>query len=170
MPKPTIREATEADLPQLVGLLTQLAPDEAERENVSSPLPYEYHIVMRQILETPGQHVFVLEERGKIVGTAALSVVPNVSHRGTPYAIIENVVVDGKARSTGYGELLMRHAIEEARRAGCYKVSLTSNKRRTEAHRFYERLGFVRSHEAFRLDLEGEEGGRVKREGSKGGR
>jgi N-acetylglutamate synthase-like GNAT family acetyltransferase len=152
--KPTIREATEADLPQLVALLAQLAPDDPEREDLSSPLPYEYHIVMRQIIETPGQHIFVLDERRKIVGTAALSVMPNVSHRGTPYAVIENVVVDAKVRSKGYGELLMRHAIEEARRAGCYKVVLTSNKRRTEAHRFYERLGFVRSHEAFRLHLE----------------
>ncbi len=152
--RPTVREATEADLPQLVALLAQLAPDDPEREDVRSPLPYEYHMVMRQIIGTPGQHIFVLEARGKIVGTAALSVVPNVSHRGTPYAIIENVVVDAKARSKGYGELLMRHAIEEARRASCYKVSLTSNKRRTEAHRFYERLGFARSHEAFRLDLE----------------
>jgi GNAT superfamily N-acetyltransferase len=151
--KPTIREASEADLPQLVALLAQLAPDDPEREDLSSPLPFEYHMAMRRILETPGQHVFVLVERGKIVGTAALAVVPNVSHRGTPYAIIENVVVDAKVRSKGYGELLMRHAIEEARRAGCYKVALTSNKRRTEAHRFYERLGFVRTHEAFRLDL-----------------
>jgi GNAT superfamily N-acetyltransferase len=167
---PTIREAAEADLPQLVALLAQLAPDVPEREDVSSPLRYEYHLVLRQIIETRGQHIFVLEERGKIVGTAALSVIPNVSHQGTPYAIVENVVVDEKARSKGYGELLMRHAIEGARRAGCYKVSLTSNKRRTEAHRFYERLGFVRSHEAFRLDLDGEEVGSGKEEGSRGGR
>src|SRR5438445_5886956 len=116
--KPIIREATEADLPQLVALLAQLAPDDSEREDMSSPLPYSYHIVMRQILDTPGQSVFVQEERGKIVGTAALSIMPNVSHRGTPYAIIENVVVDQKARSKGYGELLMRHAIEAARLAG----------------------------------------------------
>ncbi|HEY8768694.1 MAG TPA: GNAT family N-acetyltransferase [Dehalococcoidia bacterium] len=152
--RPAIREATEADLPQLVALLAQLAPDVPDREDVSSPLPYEYHLVLRQIIETPGQHIFVLEERGKIVGTAALSVIPNVSHRGTPYAIIENVVVFAKLRSKGYGELLMRHAVEEARRAGCYKVALTSNKRRKDAHRFYARLGFQRTHEAFRLDLE----------------
>ena len=153
--KPTIREATEADLPQLVALLAQLAPDDPEREDMSSPLPYEYHMVMRQILETPGQHVFVLVERGKIVGTAALFGDAERFAPGTPYAIIENVVVDAKVRSKGYGELLMRHAIEEARRAGCYKVALTSNKRRADAHRFYERLGFERTHEAFRLDLEG---------------
>jgi hypothetical protein len=79
--KPTIREATEVDLPELVALLAQLAPDDPQREDMSSPLPYEYHMVMRQIIGTPGQHIFVLEERGKIVGTAALSVVPNVSHR-----------------------------------------------------------------------------------------
>src|ERR1700693_6368700 len=112
--RPVIREATEAALPQLVALLAQLAPDVPEREDVSSPLPYQYHMVLRQIIETPGQHIFVLEERGKIVGTAALSVIPNVSHRGTPYAIIENVVVDAKLRSKGYGELLIRHAIERA--------------------------------------------------------
>ena len=79
---------------------------------------------------------------------------PNLSHRGTPYAIIENVVVDEKARSKGSGELLMRHAIEAARLAGCYKVSLTSSKLRMEAHRFYARLGFQRTHEAFRMNLE----------------
>ena len=151
--KPIIREATEADLPQVVALLAQLALDDPEREDMSSPLPYEYHIVMRRILETPGQSLFVLEEREKIVGTTALSIMPNLSHRGTPYAIIENVVVDEKARAKGYGELLMRHAIEAARRADCYKVSLTSSKRRREAHRFYERLGFERTHEAFRLNL-----------------
>ncbi len=151
--KPTIREATEADLPQLVPLLAQLGPDDPEREDLSEPLRYEYHMMMRQILETPGQTVFVLVERRKIVGTAALTVSPNLSHKGTPHATIENVVVDAKVRSKGYGELLVGHLIEAARDAGCYKVELTSNKRRTEAHRFYERLGFARTHEAFRMDL-----------------
>lgn len=63
------------------------------------------------------------------------------------------MIVDEKHRSMGYGEMLVRRAIEEARKAGCYRVSLTSNKRRTDAHRFYERMGFQRTHEAFRMDL-----------------
>ena len=151
--KPTIREATEADLPQLVALLAQLAPDIPDREDLSSPLPYEYHLMLRRILETPGQHVFVLVERRKIVGSLALAITPNLSHKATPWAIVENMIVEEKSRSKGYGELLIRHAIEEARKAGCYRVSLTSNKRRTDAHRFYERLGFQRTHEAFRMDL-----------------
>lgn len=154
MPEPTIREANEADLPQLIALLAQLAPDIIpDREDTTSPLPYEYHLVLRQILDTPGQHVFVAVEGRHIVGSLALAITPNLSHRATPWAIIENMVVDEGHRSKGYGELLIRHAIEEARRAGCYRVSLTTNKRRTDAHRFYERLGFQRTHEAFRLDL-----------------
>ncbi|MEO8457229.1 MAG: GNAT family N-acetyltransferase [Chloroflexota bacterium] len=151
---PKIREAKEADLPQVVALLAQLAPDVPDREDLGSPLPYEYHLTMRRIEETPGLHIFVLEERKKVLGTLALIIVPNLSHRATPFAIIENMVVHEKARSKGYGELLIKHAVEEARKAGCYKVSLTSGKRRTEAHRFYERVGFERSHEAFRINLD----------------
>lgn len=98
-------------------------------------------------------HLLVLEADGGIKGTLALIVTQNLSHRGSPFAIIENVVVDEEDRGKKYGETLIRHAIGLAREHGCYKVSLTSNKRRTDAHRFYERLGFKRTHEAFRLDL-----------------
>lgn len=150
-----IREATEADLPRLVELLSQLATDVPDREDLREPLPFVYHLTLRHVQETPGQHILVLVERKRIIGTVALSVIPNLSHRGSPYAIIENVVVDAKHRSKGHGEALIRHAIAEARKAGCYKVVLTSNKRRTEAHRFYERLGFQRTHEAFRINLDG---------------
>jgi GNAT superfamily N-acetyltransferase len=153
MPKPVIREATEKDLPQLIALLAQLAPNEPEREDLSSPLPYEYHLTLRRIQETPGLHVFVVVEGEKVVGSLALTVVPNLSHRATSWANIENMIVDEAHRSKKYGELLIKHAIEVAREAGCYRISLTSNKRRTDAHRFYERLGFERTHEAFRLDL-----------------
>jgi GNAT superfamily N-acetyltransferase len=148
-----IRTATEADLPRLVELLAQLDPDDSAREDTRSPLPFDYHLAFRRIEGTPGQCVFVLENRGRLVGTLALSIIPNLSHKGSPYAIIENVVVDPRSRSKGYGEKLILHAVEEAKRAGCYKVSLTSNKRRKDAHRFYERLGFKPSHEGFRITL-----------------
>ncbi len=100
-----------------------------------------------------GQSVLVAEDDGRITGALVLAIIENITHKGTPYAIIENVVVDEAARGQRHGEALMEYAIAEARRAGCYKVSLTSNKRRGEAHRFYERLGFVQTHEAFRIDL-----------------
>lgn len=148
----SIRLATESDLPRVVELLAQLAPDDEEREDLSSPLAYGYHLVFKRMAE--GQQLLVAEHKGAIVGTLVLIVVPNLSHRGSSFGIIENVVVDADVRSKGYGEALIRDAIERARQAGCYKVSLTSNKRRTDAHRFYERLGFKRSHEAFRIDLD----------------
>ena len=95
----------------------------------------------------------VAEAGGRIAGSATLIIVPNLTHQGRPYAIVENVVVDQTQRGGGIGELLMRHAIEAAGRAGCYKLSLTSNRRREDAHRFYERLGFVATHEGYRLEL-----------------
>jgi N-acetylglutamate synthase-like GNAT family acetyltransferase len=151
--KPQVREATEADLPRIVELLAQLDPDNPEREDQSSPLPYDYHLAFRRIDATPGLCVLVIESGKQIAGTLALVIVPNLSHRGAPYAIIENVVVDGSKRSSGYGEALIRDAVERARKAGCYKVSLTSNKRRQDAHRFYIRLGFEPTHEGFRITL-----------------
>ena len=150
---PTIREATEADLPRLVELLTQLGPAEPDREDASSPLPFAYHMAFRLVRDTPGQYVFVLEARKRIVGSLAVSIIPNLSHKGAPYAIIENVIVDEKARGKRYGELLIRHAVELARVNGCYKASLTSNKRRKDAHRFYKRLGFEATHEGFRISF-----------------
>ncbi len=101
-----------------------------------------------------GQRVLVAEDDGGIAGALVLAIVENITRKGTPYAIIENVVVDDAARGKRHGEALIEAAVEEARQAGCYKVSLTSNKRRSDAHRFYERLGFVQTHEAFRIDLE----------------
>jgi len=150
---PKVRLATEPDLPRIVELLAQLAPDDPDREDTSSPLPYDYHLVFRE-MAAGRQQLFVAESRGKIIGTLVVIIVPNLSHRATPYAIIENVVVDAKHRSKGVGEALIARAVEEARNAGCYKVSLTSNKRRTDAHRFYERQGFEQSHAAFRITLE----------------
>jgi N-acetylglutamate synthase-like GNAT family acetyltransferase len=151
-PHSAIRRASEADLPRIVELLSQLSLDDG-RDSPADPLPESYRTALREIQADPRQQLLVAEAEGRLVATATLGIVPNLSYRGKPWAFVESIVVDDWARGRGYGEALVRYAIQEARRAGCYKVSLTSNKRRSEAHRFYEKLGFTASHEGFRLTL-----------------
>ncbi len=151
-PAARVRDATEADLPRIVELLAQLSLD-APREKLGPPLPESYRAAFQAVDDDPRQRQLVVEVDGRVVGTASLIIVPNLSHKGRPYAMVENVVVDASERSGGYGELLMRYAMKEARRAGCYRLSLTSNKRRNDAHRFYQRLGFKATHEGFRVDF-----------------
>ena len=148
-----VRKATAADLPRLVELLGQLAFDPAQEQSPGEALIPEYEKAFAAIEADERQQLLVVEDDGRVMGTAAVVFVPNLTHRGQPYAIVENVVVDGAARGQGYGAVLMRHAIDLARTAGCFKVALTSNVRRTEAHRFYERLGFVFSHRGYRIDF-----------------
>ena len=149
---PHIRDAHEADLPRIVELLAQLSLD-APREWPDEPLPASYLAAFEEIVADRRQRLLVVEAQGRIVGSAALIIVPNMSRQGRPYAIIENIVIDTDARGAGYGGKLVRYAIEEARKAGCYKLSLTSNKRRPDAHRFYERLGFQATHEGYRVEF-----------------
>jgi GNAT superfamily N-acetyltransferase len=150
MPGLTIRRAGEADLPRVVELLSQLSLDD-DRDSAAETLPESYRAAFHEVQADPRQQLLVAEAEGHVVATATLGIVPNLSYRGRPWAFIESIVVDYPARGKSYGEALVRYAIEEARRAGCYKVSLTSNKRRSEAHRFYEKLGFTATHEGFRL-------------------
>ncbi|MCH8064552.1 MAG: GNAT family N-acetyltransferase [Chloroflexi bacterium] len=147
-----MRDAHEADLPRIVELLAQLSLD-APREWPDEPLPASYLAAFEEIVADRRQRLLVVEAQGRIVGSAALIIVPNLSRQGRPYAIIENIVIDTDARGVGHGEALVRYAIEEARKAGCYKLSLTSNKRRPDAHRFYERLGFQATHEGYRVEF-----------------
>ena len=67
--------------------------------------------------------------------------------------LVESVHIIPEERNKGFGSEMMRWAVERCRSRGCGTVQLTSNKRRTDAHRFYEALGFARSHEGFRLFL-----------------
>lgn len=153
VPDATVRDATEADLPRVVELLQQLSLD-TTREQVATPLQETYRAALREIEADARQRLLVVEAGGQIVGTLVFIVVPNLSHKGRPYAMVENVVVDEELRSSGYGELLMRFAMAEAERLGCYKLALTSNRQRDDAHRFYRRLGFRRRHKAFRIEFD----------------
>jgi GNAT superfamily N-acetyltransferase len=153
LPEARVREATAADLARIVELLAHLALDGRSREAPGSTLLETYRQAFQAVTADPRQRLLVVEVQGRVIGTATLVIIPNLSYQGRPYGIVENIVVDAAARGFGYGEVLLRSAIDEARRAGCYKLSLTSNKRRTNAHRFYERVGFKATHEGYRLDL-----------------
>ena len=145
-----IRDATIDDLPALVRLLGQL-------NETPSPAPTERHVAAFDAVTTdPRQRLLVVDLDGVVIGTAAMIIVPNLGHNGTPYALVENVVVDEVARGQRHGESLLRHIIDEAQAAGCYKVVLTSRKHRKDAHRFYERLGFDATSEGFRYTLTGD--------------
>lgn len=149
----SIRRAAVLDLPRIVALLQQLSID-AAREDVADPVATPYREAFARIDADPAQHLLVAELEGRVVGTLVVVVIPNLSHRAKPWAVAENVVVDADVRGRGVGEALLREATAIARAAGCFKLSLTSNKARTEAHRFYGRLGFRATHEGFRISFE----------------
>lgn len=89
-----------------------------------------------------GRGAYVAELDGEVVGTVDVLIAPNLTHHAQPWALVENVVVDERARRRGAGRELMLRAIELAREAGCYKVNLISGNNRGPAHAFYRSLGF----------------------------
>ena len=101
----------------------------------------------------PGYELLVAEESGEAIGTMVILIVPNLSHSGLPWAVVENVITDRRFQREGIGRLMMEYAISRAREAGCYKLQLSSSKTRDGAHHFYESLGFAASAHGFRLYL-----------------
>ena len=146
------RIATRDDLPAIVGLLSD---DDLGRgrELAADPLPREYVEAFAAMTAQPGNQMIVAVVDGRIVGCLQLTVIAGLSRRGMARAQIEAVRIARGHRGAGIGEAMLRHAIELARGQGCGLVQLTSDRRRGEAHRFYERLGFVPSHVGMKLTL-----------------
>ncbi len=115
--------------------------------------PSRMRAAFERIARSRDHHLLVAEVDGRVAGTLHLIVVPHLGHGLKPMAIVENVVVAAERRSMGIGEAMVEAAARIARRRGCYKVALTSNLVRKRAHRFYQRLGWRRSHYGYSLDL-----------------
>ncbi len=150
---PLIRAATEADLPRIVELIHLGAVGGNGAEDLGPPLPGSYYEAFRSFERFPHARVMVAEIGGTVVGTLQFHVLPSLSHRALPTAEVESVHVAESFRGQRIGEAMMSWAIGEARRLGCKRLQLTSNKARVDAHRFYERLGFEKSHEGMKLNL-----------------
>ena len=150
-PAPRIRRARKADLPRLQELYDQLHLN----SYLSLRVPKSRLMAAFERLSRDRNHaILVAEVAGEIAGTCHVIVVPHLGHALKPFAIAENVVVDANARSMGIGEKLMAAAGDFARQRGCYKMALTSNIARPRAHKFYERLGWKRTHFGYSLGLE----------------
>jgi GNAT superfamily N-acetyltransferase len=151
------REATPEDLPQIVRLLAE-DPLGAQRERAEQPLAQAYRDAFERMRRQPGNRILLaVEASGAVVGLQ-LSIIHGLSRQGLTRAQIEGVRVARERRGAGIGEALLRHAIALAKREGCGLAQLTTDRRREEAHRFYERLGFKASHLGMKLDLAAEGG------------
>ncbi|MFE6764285.1 GNAT family N-acetyltransferase [Streptomyces sp. NPDC057689] len=145
-----IRRATADDLAEIVALLAD-DPLGAQRESPDDLTPYR--AAFRRLADDPNQHMMVAVRDERVVGTLQLTVIPGLSRRGSTRSLIEGVRIHADERGSGLGTRLIQWAVDESRRQGCQLVQLTSDVSRTDAHRFYERLGFVASHVGFKLAL-----------------
>ena len=146
-----VRAATEGDISRILELYRQLAITTSQAEQHQNPSLDDCQRVFAEIDTFPKHELLVAEDEGEVIGTMVLLVVPNLSHSALPWALVENLVVDQRYQRRGTGRLLMDYAIARAKEAGCFKVVLSSDKRRKEAHKFYRSLGFEASAHEFRL-------------------
>jgi len=148
-----IREATQADLESVLALYAAIEDSPADVLALEEALA-----VWAQFARYPSYRLWVAYDTsahgavGTVVGTYALLVMHNLAHRGAPSAIVEDVVVAPDQQGRGIGRQMMAHAMQQAREAGCYKLALSSNARRTGAHAFYESLGFAQHGLSFVVD------------------
>jgi len=145
-----IRPATRTDVPAIVGMLAD-DPLGATRETPGDLAPY--YEAFDKIDTDPRQHLMIAVQDGKPAGTLQLSIQQGLSRRGASRAVIEAVRVHRDLRGAGLGTELIEWAIAEAKALGASVVQLTSDNTRTDAHRFYQRLGFAHSHAGFKLQL-----------------
>jgi GNAT superfamily N-acetyltransferase len=143
-----IRGATQSDLGSLLALYEELA---GAKITAAPSGEGEGRAVLAEILADPSRELAVAVVDGQLVGTADLLVVANLTHRGEPWAIVENVVVSALARRRGVGKALMEHLLADARARGCFKVQLLSGKHRAEAHAFYRSIGLSAVAEGFKI-------------------
>ncbi|WP_405599832.1 GNAT family N-acetyltransferase [Streptomyces sp. NBC_01410] len=145
-----IRPAVLDDIPAIVAMLAD-DPLGAQRESPDDLAPYT--AAFERLSQDPNQIQAVAVRADQVVGTLQLTIIPGLSRRGSTRSIIEGVRIHADERGLGLGTRLIEWAIDESRRQNCQLVQLTSDASRTEAHRFYERLGFEASHAGFKLLL-----------------
>lgn len=145
-----VRVAQRRDVPEMVALLTDDMLGKG-REGAADLEPY--YEAWDEIILDPNAEILILDLDGRVVGMAQLNYARGLGRKGMRRCTIEAVRVASNLRSKGLGAILIDSCLDMARARGCGMVQLTTDKRRTDAHRFYQRLGFDASHEGMKLYL-----------------
>lgn len=148
----SFRAAKPSALPAIIAMLAE-DPLGSQREVAGLPPDRRYVEAFEAIRTDPNQLLVVAADAGAVVGTLQLSFIPGLSRTGTWRGQIEGVRITAARRGEGLGERMVAWAIAACRERGCGLVQLTTDGQRTEAHRFYEKLGFVASHAGYKLAL-----------------
>jgi GNAT superfamily N-acetyltransferase len=145
MPPVAFRIANDADLDAIAALLADDAIARTRSGHVEAATP-ELRAAFASIQDDPDDEIWVGERDGQVVATLQLTFLSGLSRNGMRRALVEAVRVSAGLRGQGIGEQLMQIVMDRARERGCGIIQLTSDLRRTDAHRFYARLGFEASH------------------------
>ena len=150
--KIVFREAIKADLPAIIALheADEIGGhgDAWTPENI-----HAYEMAMDALLADPGEHLFVAEEQGAVIGSMIATVLVELTGRGRPHILFRSIQIAPTHRSRGIGAAMMAYVEEESRQGGAVIAELTSSIKRKDAHRFYDRLGYAQSHLGFKKKL-----------------
>lgn len=148
------RKATQKDLHAIVKMIANDALGKT-RENYQNPLPNEYLEAFKNINSDPNQELIVVENNlSEVIGTLQLSYIQYLTYQGGIRAQIEAVRIREDQRGKGMGQKMFEWAIHRARQKGAHLLQLTTDKKRPEAIKFYEKLGFKASHEGMKLHFD----------------
>jgi GNAT superfamily N-acetyltransferase len=146
------RPAQATDIPDIIALVAD-DPLGQDREDASSPPNPRYVEAFQAIDADANQLLAVAVSGGKVIGTLQLTFIPGLARKGAWRGQIEAVRIAAEQRGSGLGQRMFEWAIAQCRTRGCTLIQLTTDRERPDAHRFYERLGFVGSHVGYKLML-----------------
>lgn len=152
MPNLIFRRATEADVPDIIRMLADDMLGASRETTGAESLP-RYLNAFRVIDADPNQFLLVVVDGKEIVGTLQLTFIAGLARGGLKRGLIEAVRVASDRRGEKIGEAMIAWVLDKCRREGCGIVQLTTDKSRTDAHRFYDRLGFEPSHIGYKMML-----------------
>ena len=139
MPNVEVHDATDTDLPAILRVLSESGIDGGKSFDIAEARDH-----LARLRQWPNFRLLAAAIEGEVVGTYSLIIMGKLGKRGTPAGVVEDVAVLPGRQGQGIGRAMMDHAIAQCRDAGCYKLALSSNVKRGDAHRFYESLGFER--------------------------
>ncbi|MBK4215689.1 GNAT family N-acetyltransferase [Paracoccus caeni] len=145
----TFRPARRDEVAEIVAML---ADDFLGRDREQGDL-VDYEAAFDEIAASAANELIVGEREGSIAACYQMTYIPGLSLSAARRALIEGVRVHADHRGHGIGAQMMADAEDRARRAGCTVLQFTTNKSRTDAHRFYDRLGFTPSHIGYKKTL-----------------